>query len=237
MKAMILAAGRGERMRPLTDHLPKPLLKVAGIPLIEYHIKKLANIGVSDIVINLAWLGECIADYLQNGEKFGVNIQYSWEKNGALETAGGIIKALPKLAEKNEPFLVVNGDIYIDYDFSQLPKLTEQQQAHLWLVDNPAHNLSGDFFLKDGELQNKQQAEMKGETALQQHCFTFSGIGLYRPSLFQAYLDNKVMPLAPILKAAMEKQQISGEKLSGLWTDVGTPERLQQLNKHIQGKG
>jgi N-acetyl-alpha-D-muramate 1-phosphate uridylyltransferase len=235
MKAMILAAGRGERMRPLTDHLPKPLLKVADTPLIEYHIKKLATIGVKDIVINLAWLGECIVDYLQDGEKFGVNIQYSWENDGALETAGGIIKALPKLAENNDPFLVVNGDIYIDYDFTLLPTLTEQQQAHLWLVDNPPHNLSGDFHLKDGVLQSKQQAEMKEETALQQHCFTFSGIGLYRPSLFDAYLDNQVMPLAPILIAAMEKQQVSGEKLSGLWTDVGTPERLQQLNKHIQG--
>ena len=236
MKAMILAAGRGERMRPLTDHIPKPLLKVAGTPLIEYHIMKLANIGVTDIVINLAWLGESIVDYLQDGEKLGVNIQYSWENDGALETAGGIIKALPKLAEKDEPFLVVNGDIYIDYDFSALPTLTKKQLAHLWLVDNPSHNLSGDFHLKAGVLQSKQQAEMKGETALQQHCFTFSGIGLYRPSLFDAYLNNQVMPLAPILIAAMNKQQVSGEKLSGLWTDVGTPERLQLLNEQLQGE-
>ncbi|MDO6447330.1 nucleotidyltransferase family protein [Colwellia sp. 1_MG-2023] len=237
MKAMILAAGRGERMRPLTDKCPKPLLCVAGIPLIEYHIKKLAKIGVSDIVINLAWLGERIVDYLQDGEKFGVNFQYSWENDGALETAGGIIKALPKLVEGNEPFLVVNGDIYIDYDFSPLPHLTEKQQAHLWVVDNPPHNVSGDFYLNDGVLQSKQQAEWEGKTEIQKNCFTFSGIGLYRPSLFHAYLDHKVMPLAPILISAMKQQQVSGEKLSGVWTDVGTPERLQQLNMKIQGMG
>ena len=238
MKAMILAAGRGERMRPLTDHCPKPLLKVAGVPLIEYHITKLAKIGVTDIVINLAWLGDAIVDYLQNGEKFGVNIYYSWENEGALETAGGIIKALPKLAEKNEPFLVVNGDIFIDYDFSSLPQLNEQQEGHLWLVDNPSHNLSGDFDLIDGVVQNKSAIETNAaecSTGAKKQCFTFSGIGLYRPSLFDHYLDKKVMALAPVLKAAMDKQQISGELLTGLWTDVGTPERLKQLNENIQG--
>ncbi|MDG1751019.1 MAG: nucleotidyltransferase family protein [Thalassotalea sp.] len=242
MKAMILAAGRGERMRPLTDHCPKPLLKIAGIPLIEYHITKLAKIGVTDIVINLAWLGESIVEYLQSGEKLGVNIHYSWEKKGALETAGGIIKALPYLTQNNEPFLVVNGDIYIDYDFSTLPLLNENQEAHLWLVKNPPHNLSGDFYLSDGFVMNKSVIEANAEnetadtTGLIKKCFTFSGIGLYKPSLFQKYLNKKVMPLAPILKAAMETQQVTGELLTGLWTDVGTPERLKQLNENIQGK-
>lgn len=245
MKAMILAAGRGERMRPLTDHCPKPLLKVAGVPLIEYHITKLAKIGVTDIVINLAWLGDSIVDYLQNGEKFGVNIHYSWENEGALETAGGIIKALPKLTQDNEPFLVVNGDIYIDYEFSSLPELSDEQTGHLWLVENPSHNPSGDFYLFDGVVQRKKEnitaveanAEKVSEDAIKltKECFTFSGIGLYKPSLFHHYLDKKVMPLAPILKAAMDKQQVTGELLTGLWTDVGTPERLKQLNENIQG--
>lgn len=235
MKAMILAAGRGERMRPLTDHYPKPLLKVAGIPLIEYHIKKLVSIGVKDIVINLAWLGDLIERYLQNGEKFGVNIHYSWEHEGALETAGGIIKALPNLTQENEPFLVVNGDIFIEYDFTNLPTLDVNQQAHLWLVDNPPHNLSGDFYLIKNHVHNKNLADTGLITEAEKQTFTFSGLGLYRPSLFQTYLNQKVMPLAPVLKAAMDKQQITGELLSGLWTDVGTPERLAQLNEHKQG--
>ncbi|MEW6990223.1 N-acetylmuramate alpha-1-phosphate uridylyltransferase MurU [Colwelliaceae bacterium 6441] len=229
MKAMILAAGRGERMRPLTDHCPKPLLKVAGVPLIEYHIRKLANIGVKDIVINVAWLGEHIANYLQQGEKFGVNIHYSWENNGALETAGGIMQALPKLTNKDEPFLVVNGDIYIEYDFSCLPQLHENLSAHLWLVKNPEHNVTGDFCLSNGQVNNINANQSDPQT------YTFSGLGLYRPSIFNGYLNKKVMALAPILKAAIEKQDISGELLEGLWTDVGTPERLAQLNEQLQG--
>jgi N-acetyl-alpha-D-muramate 1-phosphate uridylyltransferase len=235
MKAMILAAGRGERMRPLTDHCPKPLLKIGDISLIEYHITKLAKVGITDIVINLAWLGDCIKNYLQNGERFGVNILYSCENDGALETAGGIIKALPLLTHENEPFLVVNGDIYIDYDFSSLPNLTQNQEAHLWLVDNPPHNLLGDFYLTEGNVQNKNSINSNAEANVKKQSLTFSGIGLYRPSLFQAYLNEKVMPLAPILQEAMEKQKITGELLAGLWTDVGTPERLKQLNENIQG--
>jgi MurNAc alpha-1-phosphate uridylyltransferase len=235
MKAMILAAGRGERMRPLTDHCPKPMLKVAGIPLIEYHIVKLAKIGVTDIVINLAWLGDSVVDYLQNGEKFGVNIHYSRENEGALETAGGIIKALPNLTEGNEPFLVVNGDIYIEYDFSSLPNLDENQEAHLWLVDNPPHHLSGDFYLIDSIVHNIQMGDAEVKVEEKEQTLTFSGLGLYRPSLFQVHLNEKVMPLAPILKTAINKQQITGELLTGLWTDVGTPERLKKLNENIQG--
>jgi MurNAc alpha-1-phosphate uridylyltransferase len=229
---MILAAGRGERMRPLTDSCPKPLLKVAGIPLIEYHINKLVKIGVTDIVINLAWLGESIIEYLQRGERFGVNIHYSWESEGALETAGGIIKALPHLTHNDDPFLVINGDIYIDYDFSCLPSLAKKSSAHLWLVENPSHNLTGDFYLRNGKLQNITVLDVETD----QKRYTFSGLGLYRPSLFKEYLNEEVMPLAPVLKTAINDQKISGELLIGLWTDVGTPKRLKELNESIEGK-
>jgi len=233
MKAMILAAGRGERMRPLTDHCPKPLLKVNGIPLIEYHIKKLAAAGITDIVINLAWLGQTIVDYLQDGKAFGVNIQYSWEDDIALETAGGIIQALPLLMNKpngdqQQPFLVVNGDVFCEYDFSQLPVLTPSTLAHLFLVPNPKHNLTGDFCLHSGVVTN---LKMKSESA----SFTYSGIGLYRVAFFQQFEQEKykkVQPLAPLLRVAAENKQITGQLLSGNWTDVGTPLRLQQLNEN-----
>lgn len=238
MKAMILAAGRGERMKPLTDVCPKPLLKVQGIPLIEYHIRKLANIGIQDVVINIAWLGEQIVEYLQTGEKYGVNIQYSWEQEGALETAGGIMKALPLLQENNDPFLVINGDIFINYDFRDLPQLSETCLAHLWLTENPEHNPSGDFYLDNELVKNLPQNEsasrfLKSDDA--KKSLTFSGIGLYRPSIFTPYQNNIVMPLAPILKNEIENNHISGSFLPGLWTDVGTPERLSQLNKSLQG--
>ena len=224
MKAMILAAGRGERMRPLTDHCPKPLLKVLGTPLIEHHIRKLASIGVKDIVINLAWLGDKIVDYLQNGQAFDVNIHYSWEKEGALETAGGIINALPKLTENDAPFIVVNGDIFFDFDFTCLPSLLPHQQAHLWLVKNPSHNLAGDFLLENGKITNKNGMDDNGNS------YTFSGIGMYRPSLFLSHQNDKVLRLAPILKSAIDRKIVTAEVLQGAWTDVGTPERLASLN-------
>ncbi len=235
MKAMILAAGRGERMRPLTDNTPKPLLKISGIPLIEHHLRKLAEVGITDIVINLAWLGDKIVEYFQDGSSLGVNICYSWERGGALETAGGIIKALPLLCSsssqdnnsQDEPFLVVNGDIYIDYDYQHLPQLTDSQLAHLWLVENPAHNQQGDFRLVGENVQNLTQLNASPT-------YTFSGIGLYRPSFFDEHLTETVVPLAPLLRKAIDKQCVAGTLLSGLWTDVGTPERLKQLDKQLQ---
>ncbi len=227
MKAMILAAGRGERMRPLTDTLPKPLLTVNDVPLIDYHLKKLQRIGVKQVVINLAWLGEKIADYLQDGSRYDLSIDYSWETDGALETAGGIIQALPKLSQDDQPFLVVNGDVFLDYDFSDFPQLADSKLAHLWLVNNPVHNPSGDFSL------NGNLLELIDET-VNRPSYTFSGLGLYRPSFFNEFLSQKVMPLAPVIKAGIAKGAVSAEVLSGLWTDVGTPQRLAQLNQELK---
>jgi len=222
MKAMILAAGRGERMRPLTDVLPKPMLTVSGMPLIEYHIRKLAKVGIKDIVINLAWLGEKIENYLGDGKEFNVNISYSWEREGALETAGGIINALPYLTHNDEPFLVVNGDVFVDYDFSSMPHLPPEYQAHFWLVFNPEHNEKGDFSLDVQQVLNIVEDEKKPT-------YTYSGIGLFRPSFFQNKFNNKIAKLAPLMRSAVSENKVSGEILSGLWTDVGTPERLRQL--------
>ncbi len=223
---MILAAGRGERMKPLTDTCPKPLLKVAGKALIEYHIEKLAAIGVKEIVINHAWLGEQLVEQLGNGSQWQVNIHYSEEENGALETAGGIKKALSLLTDENDnsPFLVVNGDVFIDYDFTQMPTLSEPVLAHLWLVNNPAHNLDGDFGLMKGMLVNQSSER-----------FTFSGIALYRPEFFEMLAEDRIERLAPLLRHGAEQGHISASMLPGRWVDVGTPERLAQLNAEVKG--
>lgn len=218
---MILAAGRGERMKPLTDTCPKPLLTVKDKPLIEYHIEKLAAIGVKDIVINHAWLGERIIEQLGNGSKWQVNLHYSDESNGALETAGGIKKALHLLTSdiEDEPFFVINGDVFTTFDFTLLPKLAAEQLAHLWLVDNPEHNTSGDFGINQNNLVNKAN-----------DMFTFSGIALYRPSFFDQVNEKESSRLAPLLRLGAEQMKISASKLECLWVDVGTPQRLQQLN-------
>ncbi|WP_448546896.1 N-acetylmuramate alpha-1-phosphate uridylyltransferase MurU [Thalassotalea fusca] len=222
MKVMILAAGRGERMRPLTDSCPKPMLKVKGIPLIEHHINKLVAQGLCDIVINCAWLGEQIIDYFGDGKRWGARIQYSEERDGALETAGGIVNALPIIGE-GEYLLVVNGDIYCDYDFSTLPKVDENIDIHLWLTDNPAHNCSGDFSLVNGEVLPLCQ---------QGDALTYSGISLFRLDYFkQLKQQPKILPLGPLLREASAQRRVSGSKLAGQWTDVGTPERLAALNK------
>ncbi|WP_076417109.1 N-acetylmuramate alpha-1-phosphate uridylyltransferase MurU [Colwellia sp. UCD-KL20] len=242
MKAMILAAGRGERMRPLTDDCPKPLLKVAGIPLIEHHIVKLAQAGITDIVINHAWLGYKIEEYLQDGSQWGVSIRYSRETQGALETAGGIIKALPLLVEKDEPnapFLVVNGDVYTDFDFTHIPLLPSDCLANIWLVANPDHNLKGDFLLAEEtstlNKSNKVYNLKSKENQPQQHqAYTFSGIALYKPEFFTALShDVAILPLGPLLRETAENLELSGTILKGQWTDVGTPERLNELNKII----
>ncbi|MGB1262805.1 MAG: N-acetylmuramate alpha-1-phosphate uridylyltransferase MurU [Cognaticolwellia sp.] len=230
MKAMILAAGRGERMRPLTDTCPKPLLKVNGTPLIEYHIKNLVAAGIIDIVINHAWLGEKIVAHLGCGKQFGAKISYS-EEPIALETAGGIIKALAMLAEDdNDVFLVINGDVFCDFNLQNMPTLQAEHNAHLMLVKNPEHNANGDFQLNGGMLVNP--------TNQQQTTYTFSGIALYRKRFFttQCQTDEKrvreqiVQPLAPMLRAAADQQKISASVLEAAWTDVGTPERLATLN-------
>jgi len=232
VKAMILAAGRGERMRPLTDHCPKPLLKVADKPLIEHHINNLVANGITDIVINLAWLGEKIVDYLQDGHRFGANISYSRETSGALETAGGIIKALPLLTDdSNAPFLVVNGDIYCDYNFSCLPELAKHELAHIFLVDNPEHNLTGDFFISGGEVINPSS---RGNSEQNNKSYTVSGIVLYRPEFFNASLSDEVARLATLLRNSADNQQLSGSILNCRWVDVGTPERLAQLNLLVE---
>lgn len=216
MKAMILAAGRGERMRPLTDGTPKPLLQAAGKPLIEYTIRQLVEAGFNDIVINHAHLGLQLEHYLGNGNQFGANICYSPEGDQALETAGGIINALPLLGD--EVFMVINGDIATDFPFSVL-KNQAVDLAHLVLVDNPAHHPDGDFGLENSGLVVPNSNEQ----------FTFSGIGLYRPELFHN-IPSGPSKLGPLLRQAIAGRRVSGQKMNGFWMDIGTPERLQELD-------
>ena len=212
--AMILAAGRGERMRPLTDHTPKPLLTVHDKPLIVWHIERLKKAGISQLVINHAHLGEQIEHALGDGSAFGVSIAYSPEET-ALETGGGIAHALSLLGE--QPFLVVNGDVWTDIDFEALA-LDEGDAAHLVLVNNPSHNPNGDFAL------NKGRVSVDGSDKL-----TFSGVGLYQPHLFSDQ-SEECFPLAPLLRNAMSQNTVSGQHHQGIWTDVGTPERLAEIN-------
>jgi len=214
MKAMILAAGKGERMRPLTDNCPKPLLKVGGVALIEYRIRALAVAGVNEIVINHAYRGQQIEDYLGYGEKYGVRITYSPETE-ILETGGGIFKALPLLGDA--PFVVVNGDVWTDFDFSTLPSKM-CRSAHLVMINNPEHNPKGDFYYQDGMLNTSQGIKL-----------TYSGIAVFNPSFFQACKAG-AFPLAPLLREAIADNQVSAEHFTGTWVDVGTPERLAQLN-------
>jgi MurNAc alpha-1-phosphate uridylyltransferase len=219
MKAMILAAGRGERMRPLTDKLPKPLLPVAGKPLIVRHIERLVEAGFRQLVINHAHLGEMIEAELGDGAAWGVEIGYSPE-SVALETGGGIYRALPLLGEG--PFLVVNGDVWCDLDFSRL-SLKQGDLAHLVLVPNPDHHRQGDFQLSQGRVSQGLENRL-----------TYSGIGVYHPQLF-ASCSPGVFPLAPLLIEAMERGLVSGECFSGLWMDIGTPKRLTEL-QHLIGQ-
>lgn len=217
MKAMILAAGRGERLRPLTDNTPKPLLQVRGKPLIVYHLEALARAGFTEVVINLSWLGDQIRESLGSGAQFGVAIEYS-EEAQALETAGGILQALPLLGER---FLVVNADVLTDYDFANLKTADSQlagSLAHLVLVDNPQHNEAGDFSLDRSTLGNQGSVR-----------HTFSGIARYHRSFFSELTPGK-QALAPLLRAAAAKGEVSGELFTGNWVDIGTAERLAALN-------
>ena len=219
---MILAAGRGERMRPLTDRTPKPLLPVAGQPLIVWHLERLAKAGFRDIVINHAHLGDQIEALLGDGDAWGVRIRYSEEPAGALETAGGIANALPLLGEA--PFLVVNGDIFCDWDVARARDvLAEGLLAHLLLVPNPAHHPAGDFALLDGKVGAGGTANL-----------TFAGIGVYRPALFAGIARGQVAKLAPLLDAAIAAGRVSGELHGGRWVDVGTPERLAALDADLR---
>ena len=232
MRAMILAAGRGERMRPLTDHTPKPLLEVGGKALIVWHIENLARAGITDLVINHAHLGTLIENALGDGSDYGVRIRYS-DEGTALETAGGIAYALHLLGD--EPFAVVNGDIFCDYDFAHLPARAAALQAsgdtaHLVLVNNPPHHPGGDFHLHDGRiLPTSDQRLMTTDLNL-----TFSGIGIYHPVLFKDIARGSIAPLAPLLRAQIALGKVSGEHHQGLWVDVGTPQRLIELDRQVR---
>lgn len=221
---MILAAGRGERMRPLTDVTPKPLLTVGGKPLIVWVIERLQRAGVTDLVVNVSHLAEQIRRALGDGTTLGVRITYSFEQE-ALETAGGIAWALPLLDE--QPFLVVNSDVYSDYDFANLvaraSALSPEHPAHLVLVDNPQHHPGGDFGLRDGVVT-------AGGDKL-----TFSGIGAYHPALFAAIPRGDKARLAAQLAAPMAEGRVSGEHFYGEWNDVGTPQRLAELDARLSG--
>lgn len=224
MKAMILAAGLGNRMRPLTLYTPKPLLEVGGKPLIVWHIEKLKKIGVTEIVINSAWLADKLISSLGDGSQFGVDIRWTRENEG-LETAGGIINALPLLG--TDPFILVNGDVWTTMDFDVLRHIKlNDDLAHLVLVDNPKQHPEGDFTLFDGRIFTFDQ-DVTGEN------LTFSGVSVIHPKLFDGLEPGK-RPLAPLLKQAMQNQKISGEKLKGAWVDVGTPERLMELDLQIR---
>jgi MurNAc alpha-1-phosphate uridylyltransferase len=233
IKAMILAAGRGERMRPLTDACPKPMLKVADKPLLVYHIERLVAAGINEIVINHAWLGEQIEQAIGDGAQWGARVRFSPEPEGGLETAGGIIKALPLLGDK--PFVVVNGDIWTDFDFSQLRSdfTGLGHLAHLVLVENPAHNPQGDFVFGAGTgVDASARLLNEGEK-----CYTFAGIGVYDAALFTGLDDGlsvQKRPLTPLLRQAIEQQQVTGQLFNGRWTDVGTPVRLAQLALELE---
>lgn len=217
MKAMILAAGKGERLRPLTLHTPKPLVRAAGVPLIEYHLRALAAAGFAELVINHAWLGQQIEDHLGDGSRFGLRIAYSAEGE-PLETGGGIFKALPLLGD--EPFVLINGDIFTDYPFAELRRPLAGL-AHLVLVDNPPHHAGGDFQLVDGRV-----GELDGAAT----SLTYSGLAVLSPALF-AGCQPGAFKLAPLLRRAMAEGLVSGERYAGRWVDVGTHERLAEVER------
>lgn len=233
MKALIFAAGLGERMRPLTDHTPKPLLVAGGKPLIAWHLEKLAAAGIRDIVVNTSWLAQRFPELLGDGSQWGLRLHYSFEGDRPLETGGGMHHALPLLGDA--PFIAVNGDIWTDFDFADLPS-DPPGNAHLVLVDNPTHHPGGDFALAD-----TGSVESTGAVKL-----TFSGIGVYRPALVQdwravvgdadgAEASPPRFKLAPLLRDAMARSAVSGVHHPGRWTDVGTPQRLEALDRELNG--
>ena len=229
MRALVFAAGLGERMRPLTDHTPKPLLEAGGKPLIAWHLEKLAALGVRDVVVNTSWLASRFPEVLGDGSRWGLNLHYSYEGPTPLETGGGMLHALPLLGDA--PFLAVNGDIWTDYDFARLPREL-RGDAHLVLIDNPGHHPQGDFSLGPAGA-----VDASGTPKL-----TFSGIGLYHPRVLQGWRDTVAgdpgtpprFRLAPLLRMAMARAAVAGEHHPGRWTDVGTPERLAALDRQLR---
>lgn len=239
MRAMILAAGRGERMRPLTDTLPKPLLAVGGQPLIVWHLQRLAAAGIRHIVINHAWLGHTIEDALGDGHRYGVQLHYSPEPT-ALETAGGIARALPLLGDA--PFLVVNGDIWCDWPLTQAPHIRRQlaatgDLAWLLLTDNPPHHPRGDFILDDTQRVHAPADDAPAVTSGPNQHLTFTGVGVYHPSLFAQTPTDRPSRLAPLLRHAMQAGKVAGTHYNGKWLDIGTPERLADLDTALRTSG
>jgi MurNAc alpha-1-phosphate uridylyltransferase len=224
MKAMILAAGRGQRMRPLTDDTPKPLLRVAGRPLIDWHLDALARAGVEDVVINTAWLGDRIVAHVEDGGRWGLRVRYSHEGESGLETGGGIHRALPMLGES--PFWVLNGDVWTDFDPAGLPTRLDGV-AHLVLVPNPAHHPAGDFHL---DAAGRVRPDDEGEP------LTFAGVGCYDPALFRG-MEAGSFRLAPLLNRAARRGAVTGVRHDGDWFDIGTPERLEAVDAYLRGRG
>lgn len=222
MLAMILAAGRGERLRPLTDDTPKALVEVNGVSLIEYHLQMLADGGVSTVVINLGWLGEMIVERIGSGARFGLQVVYSPEYDNVLETGGGIVRALPLLG--CAPFWVINADIFTDWQVQDCA-LDDGELARLVLVDTPPHKAQGDFGIEDGCIRNVAAPG-----------YTFSGIACYSPKFFAGAADGR-FPLAPMLREAADRGQLVADLFEGVWHDVGTPSRLEQLNESIRSGG
>jgi N-acetyl-alpha-D-muramate 1-phosphate uridylyltransferase len=220
MKAMVLAAGRGERMRPITDRIPKPLVPVNGKPLIVYHLEALARAGVRDVVINLAYRGAQIREALDDGGRYGVRITYSDEGPEPIETGGGIFKALPLLGA--EPFIVMNGDIWTDFDVATLPALDDGAQARLVMVPNPPHVANGDFGL-DGDYIIESDKDR----------FTYSGIGLFSAEFFHDCQPGR-FPLRPLLIRAIAARKLKGQVYRGVWLDIGTPQRLAELEASLR---
>ena len=230
-QAMILAAGKGTRLRPLTLKTPKPLVEVGGQPLIVWHIKALKAAGVTDITINASWLADKLMAALGDGSQFGVQLHWSIEENEPLETAGGISQALQTGKLQDAPFILVNSDIWTTFDFTQLTtyELSADQRAHLLLIDNPEHNNSGDFAVNNG---------LASEHAIgDADKYTFAGISVVSPRLVDGLVSGQPAALAPLLKQAMLKFQVTAEVMADNWIDVGTPERLQQINSFIDTKG
>lgn len=230
-QAMILAAGKGTRLRPLTLETPKPLVEVGGQPLIVWHIKALQAAGITDIAINASWLADKLIDTLGDGAKYGVTLHWSVEEDEPLETAGGIFQALQTGKLRDEPFILVNSDVWTTYDFTQLRdyRLSADQRAHLLLIDNPAHNDGGDFAINNGLASEQPIGEADK--------FTFAGISVMSPRLVDGLVSGQPAALAPLLKQAMIKFQITAEVITDNWIDVGTPERLTQVNAFIESHG
>lgn len=221
MRAMILAAGRGERLRPLTDTLPKPLVEIGGKPLIEHHLESLAAAGFREVIINQGHLGDLLREALGDGARWGITIHWSNEQPEALETGGGIFKALPLLGRS--PFLVVNGDIWTAFPYARL-RAVKCDRAHLVMVPNPAHNPDGDFQLLGAVLKKKQEGTATA---------TFSGLGVYHPRLFDGCQPGK-FSVVPLLKTAMQDHLVTGELYRGGWSDIGTRGRLESMRKALE---